>query len=208
LKFACDRCGKRYASVDEPAVGRVYRIRCRCGHVIVVRGPASAPRGGVDDAQLRRFESPALPPPLELPARDAPPTADDPRRAQDESAARIETSDAVAGAHPPVPGTAPPPVPRAEREPVIEDDPFLRAVSRPAPLAREDERFGVRLSAERGQTSAAMEPGAAALPAGAAPPSLSLALEEDGAVAARRRVLLAAIVALLAAVAALAVSTL
>jgi hypothetical protein len=36
LKFACERCGKRFASVDEPEAGRVYRIRCRCGNVIHV----------------------------------------------------------------------------------------------------------------------------------------------------------------------------
>jgi hypothetical protein len=48
VKFACDRCGKRFASVDEPRPGRVYRIRCRCGNVVVLRPAPAAAR--VEDA--------------------------------------------------------------------------------------------------------------------------------------------------------------
>jgi hypothetical protein len=67
LKFGCDRCGKRYASTDDPVRGRVYRIRCRCGHVIVLR-----PEGGVAPsvaATARPARAPAPPP-----ARTAPPS--------------------------------------------------------------------------------------------------------------------------------------
>ncbi len=47
MKFTCERCGKRFASVDEPTAGRVYRIRCRCGNVIHITSPhAGADAGG------------------------------------------------------------------------------------------------------------------------------------------------------------------
>jgi len=39
VRFTCSRCGKRYASTDEPVSGRIYAIGCRCGHTIVVKGP-------------------------------------------------------------------------------------------------------------------------------------------------------------------------
>lgn len=40
MKFTCESCGKRFASVDEPLPGRVYKIRCRrCGHLISVQAP-------------------------------------------------------------------------------------------------------------------------------------------------------------------------
>jgi DNA-directed RNA polymerase subunit RPC12/RpoP len=39
MKFVCDRCGKRYATSDDPAPGKVYKLRCRaCGHLVVVEG--------------------------------------------------------------------------------------------------------------------------------------------------------------------------
>jgi DNA-directed RNA polymerase subunit RPC12/RpoP len=44
VKFSCDRCGKKYATAEAPAPGRVYKLKCKaCGHVIVVKTPASAP---------------------------------------------------------------------------------------------------------------------------------------------------------------------
>ena len=43
MKFTCERCGKRFASVDEPTSGRVYRIRCKCGNVIHITAPHSDP---------------------------------------------------------------------------------------------------------------------------------------------------------------------
>lgn len=43
MKFSCDRCGKKYATADQPQPGRVYKVTCKaCGHLVVVRGPGSA----------------------------------------------------------------------------------------------------------------------------------------------------------------------
>lgn len=39
MRFTCPRCGKKYASADEPAPGRVYSLTCRCGTKITVKGP-------------------------------------------------------------------------------------------------------------------------------------------------------------------------
>ena len=41
MKFSCNHCGKRFVTQDELAVGRVYRIACRCGNAIVLRVEAS-----------------------------------------------------------------------------------------------------------------------------------------------------------------------
>ena len=50
MKFSCDRCGKKYATAETPAPGRVYKLKCKaCGHLIVVKAahapeqPASTP---------------------------------------------------------------------------------------------------------------------------------------------------------------------
>jgi hypothetical protein len=51
VKFSCERCGKRYATAEDPAPGRVYKLKCKaCGNLIVVRpgsskaaAPVSAP---------------------------------------------------------------------------------------------------------------------------------------------------------------------
>jgi predicted Zn finger-like uncharacterized protein len=41
MRFACDACGKKYSTSDEPAPGKIYKLRCKaCGHVIVVRAQA------------------------------------------------------------------------------------------------------------------------------------------------------------------------
>ena len=41
MKFSCDRCGKKYATADNPAPGRVYKLKCKaCGHLIVVKARA------------------------------------------------------------------------------------------------------------------------------------------------------------------------
>ena len=53
MKFTCERCGKRFASVDEPDAGRVYRIRCRCGNVIHITSPHSDADGEQDPAAAR-----------------------------------------------------------------------------------------------------------------------------------------------------------
>lgn len=48
VRFACDRCGKRYAVKGEPVPGRKYRVTCKaCGHVLLFTGapPAPGPAG-------------------------------------------------------------------------------------------------------------------------------------------------------------------
>ena len=58
MKFSCDRCGKKYATAETPAPGRVYKLKCKaCGHVIVVKTPAA----GAEPAGQ-------TPPPLQVPA--------------------------------------------------------------------------------------------------------------------------------------------
>src|SRR6266508_2359317 len=55
VKFTCERCGKRFASVDEPTAGRVYRIRCRCGNIIHITSPHAE-----QDAAKRQGGQPSL----------------------------------------------------------------------------------------------------------------------------------------------------
>ncbi|HET6921531.1 MAG TPA: hypothetical protein VFI16_00155, partial [Anaeromyxobacteraceae bacterium] len=45
VKFTCPRCGKKYASADEPVPGRVYSLTCRCGTKITVKGPEARTPG-------------------------------------------------------------------------------------------------------------------------------------------------------------------
>ena len=46
MKFVCDRCGKRYATAEDPAAGKVYKLRCKaCGNLMVVRGQAGTSTG-------------------------------------------------------------------------------------------------------------------------------------------------------------------
>jgi len=54
VRFACSRCGKRYASTDEPVPGRIYAIGCKCGHTIVVKDPATAVGRDGAASSLRR----------------------------------------------------------------------------------------------------------------------------------------------------------
>ncbi|ABS25550.1 hypothetical protein [Anaeromyxobacter sp. Fw109-5] len=219
MKFACDRCAKRYASVDEPAPGRVYRVRCKCGHVIVVRG-TGAPRGAAE-ARRSGVEAPPLPPPLEAPRAAAPPPREShrlepqppppgeppPLRASDEAARPREGDPEVV----PAPALGPPdeapsvvePVRHdpGDTEPTIADDPFLRGGGEPE--ARGSARLvGGERAAAPVPTPFGPAPGA--LAATDARPVLSLGLD-DGASAARRRILAAAILAMLAIGAALAV---
>ncbi|HEX9241617.1 MAG TPA: hypothetical protein VF875_04165 [Anaeromyxobacter sp.] len=59
MKFACERCGKKYATAETPAPGRVYRIKCKaCGHLIVVKAPAG---GATATTELRAQTSTSLP---------------------------------------------------------------------------------------------------------------------------------------------------
>ena len=148
MKFACERCGKRFASVDDPRPGRVYRIRCRCGNVVVVKAP---PGGDSEAATRARGSSPrearkatrhapvSRPRPPPLPARAAPaepsppvieldplptPPASAPAPAPATEPARAVEPGGEANA----PAAAVTPTPDAPtRTPPIRDDPFLRA---------------------------------------------------------------------------------
>jgi len=46
MKFVCDRCGKKYATAEDPAPGKVYKLKCKaCGNLIVVKGQAGTTTG-------------------------------------------------------------------------------------------------------------------------------------------------------------------
>jgi DNA-directed RNA polymerase subunit RPC12/RpoP len=41
MKFLCDRCGKKYATAEDPSPGKIYKLKCKaCGHLIVVKAQA------------------------------------------------------------------------------------------------------------------------------------------------------------------------
>jgi DNA-directed RNA polymerase subunit RPC12/RpoP len=83
VKFSCDRCGKKYATAETPAPGRVYKLKCKaCGHLIVVKtpaaGPAVTPSAARPPADERASTAPQPPPPeveveVGQPPQDAPP---------------------------------------------------------------------------------------------------------------------------------------
>jgi DNA-directed RNA polymerase subunit RPC12/RpoP len=78
VKFACERCGKKYATAESPAPGRTYKLKCKaCGHLIVVKVPAgaaapaatpvpSAAPGGLAAAAPTPAPAQAAPPEVEL----------------------------------------------------------------------------------------------------------------------------------------------
>jgi len=141
VKFACERCGKKYATAETPAPGRVYRIKCKaCGHLIVVKAPAGAtasattelappaaasPAAASADAPAVNIEvapaEPAAPTPLEpLPPEPTPvpvngAEAELPRRfdpTQEVSVAGLSPAPTPPPAvEPPPPEPPPPPVP-------------------------------------------------------------------------------------------------
>ncbi|HET7824012.1 MAG TPA: hypothetical protein VFK90_01710, partial [Anaeromyxobacter sp.] len=82
MKFTCDRCGKRFSSVDEPMPGRVYRIRCRCGNAIQISSPQlmpeAAPRrkGGAPAREPGADGATPAIPPLHAGPRSATPAGD------------------------------------------------------------------------------------------------------------------------------------
>ena len=222
MKFACDRCGKRYASVDEPAEGRVYRIRCRCGHVIMVRGPGTAPRRDAGEEPRGLDLPPALtaegereptPPPLVAAgAREGQPAPLPPAGEREPSPPPLAEArgDPPSGSRPPGedaasigPRTDAAPARGAARgvEPPAGEDPFLRAAKSAAPQATpegswNDEGWGADPPG-RGDGVLAAEHGGVA--------ALSLGLDEGGAAGARWRALrLAVILALVALAGALA----
>ena len=68
MKFVCDRCGKKYATAEDPAPGKVYKLKCKaCGHLIVVKGQAGTMTGvpaitAAEAAMATQAQEPALTP--------------------------------------------------------------------------------------------------------------------------------------------------
>src|SRR6266545_2459931 len=102
VKFTCERCGKRFASVDEPAAGRVYRIRCRCGNVIHISAPHAEAEGSRGAGALPPIDRPRITGATRtpVPAR-APTTAHAAPHAQ-----AIGAGDATSRVHAPAPKPA------------------------------------------------------------------------------------------------------
>lgn len=62
MKFSCNHCGKRFVTQEELAIGRVYRIACRCGNSIALRVEASLrDRGTPSPHRPLRAAPPPLP---------------------------------------------------------------------------------------------------------------------------------------------------
>ncbi len=71
MKFVCDRCGKKYATAEDPAPGKVYKLKCKaCGHLIVVKGQAGTMTGipAITAAELATASAAQEPIPTPLPA--------------------------------------------------------------------------------------------------------------------------------------------
>jgi TolA protein len=66
VKFVCERCGKKYATAEDPAPGRVYKLKCKaCGNLISVRASSggAATSSGTKPARRETMSVPAIPPP-------------------------------------------------------------------------------------------------------------------------------------------------
>lgn len=67
MKFTCERCGKKYATAEDPAPGRVYKLKCKaCGHLIVVRAAAPASAAGSASGGAALAPAVAEPAPLDI----------------------------------------------------------------------------------------------------------------------------------------------
>jgi DNA-directed RNA polymerase subunit RPC12/RpoP len=111
VKFSCERCGKKYATAEPPAAGKVYKLKCKgCGHLIVIRVPGTAgattgtPAPGRGSAALRSG-APAAPARRGNGARAGAPriSTEDTSRVSIAAAARTPTP-APAEIRPPDPG--------------------------------------------------------------------------------------------------------
>jgi len=143
VRFTCSRCGKRYASTDEPVRGRIYAIGCRCGHTIVVKGPDVS--GGVRNGAT----APARDDPFadfhgkyQLPAREPPArsrSATPGMRASGAEPARQSPSPSPWHALPPPPPMRPsasePPAPRQAFDPDAAGQGLLLDVDQARPLS-------------------------------------------------------------------------
>ena len=146
MKFVCDRCGKRFSSVDDPLPGRVYRIRCRCGNSIEIAAPRVVPeelphaKGGMP----LRGGAPAPPAKIATPAGDGPvsseriPTAraPAPRRPVTGSAAFEAPIPRVPAPPPASSHAASPAQPHASPGAAINGDPFAAVLEPGAPGGR------------------------------------------------------------------------
>lgn len=65
MRFVCESCGKKYSSAGELKPGAVYRHKCKCGTIIVVKGP---PREGEGASPTPPPVLTATPTPAPLPA--------------------------------------------------------------------------------------------------------------------------------------------
>jgi DNA-directed RNA polymerase subunit RPC12/RpoP len=64
VKFSCERCGKKYATAETPAPGRVYKIKCKaCGHLIVVKASPAAAQTATTELRPSSVAEARTPPP-------------------------------------------------------------------------------------------------------------------------------------------------
>jgi hypothetical protein len=148
MKFACERCRRRFSTIDEPIAGRVYYIPCKCGHVIALRTDAA---GSLEPLAAVRAAA-AVPPPL-------------PQRAADPAWAEAPAARPAEDAIPEVSGAVPlpevsgaPPIPELTGAIPVDDDPFARATPDPLPATR---RFDLAALAAGGSPPlATLDPGA------------------------------------------------
>lgn len=113
MKFSCERCGKKYATAEQPVPGRVYKLKCKaCGHLVVVRGAVeTAATGGAPVAVAQPAAAPGLPPCGEAIAPARMPTSGVPLAGTTElrlPLASEPTQEVVARTRPPVAVTASP----------------------------------------------------------------------------------------------------
>jgi hypothetical protein len=136
MRFSCEHCHRRFSTREDPVPGRVYRIGCRCGHVIVLRpGEAAAPPPL--PAPRRVVTSPVGPSPS--PRRAAPPPL--PRTAVRAPAAHDEPPRAD-----PAPAPCGPAATAGARRPAL---PELATTPTPPPMSFDDMHYVPRLPACR-----------------------------------------------------------
>ncbi|HET9551359.1 MAG TPA: AgmX/PglI C-terminal domain-containing protein [Anaeromyxobacteraceae bacterium] len=117
MKFVCDRCGKKYATAEDPAPGKVYKLRCKaCGHLIVVKAQAGTSTAipALTSAELAG----AAPPEIELDVGEAVPIehTPSPARAHAPTPLPPEVEQAIEAVAP-VPSEPPlPPPPAPEKD--------------------------------------------------------------------------------------------
>lgn len=141
MRFSCDRCHKPYSSREDPVPGRVYRIGCRCGNVIVL-GPFEAvpppvPASRAIASRVAASPRRAAPPPLPWVRIRAPAALDERRGADLRQAPGPAAPPSVPGPVLPPLATTPPPSPLpVDDEMLVAVLPECRAPSVAGTLAR------------------------------------------------------------------------